>query len=531
MRIPAAVFAAVLTLAGGNAAARAALPAHVDLRASRIELYLTDPNVLAASGAVAATFGPRTLRADALRYDLQHNRVVASGSVVLSSGGTSVAAAACSIDLATGDGTLLRLDGAMPTTFTFTNDDVAHAEPAPPKPGTFDTLDTGRLRPFVRSAHAVVTTNANVRFTGARVLTETGAALPSPSYLYAFASNPSFSQQSMPVASFDQPYGLFGGPNSLLAAHFRYDTTTGRPTIGFDEHLVEGTRAYIVASVLPFISGGRVDLNGYQQLTPTLGQQLSASHGAGFDFALYQLQHSERATTTTVSLVQNGGFESSDLRLSTLTHEIPHLVSYKFAVDLGADREAGMLPYSSDARTTLEGYFATPNVRGPFGTAISSSLDLVTTLFDFPRERGSSTFYTSISRRLSPGLSLFGSVQFLQTFDRYRYGQSTFYPPTAPRLSDGSVYYGYGAYAGLATYRTYTLQATYSPNPSLNVVLTATHNRDFPQFDGYGNPPMAVGFDLRLRAPRGPSVEFGRTYVFGWGDQRWAPYYTLSVAP
>jgi hypothetical protein len=531
MRLLTATLATVVTLVAGVAAARAELPARVDVRAGTIELYLIEPAVLSANGGAVVRFGPSVLEADAVRYDLQHNRLVASGHVTLFAHGASARAAACAIDVSSGDGTLLRLDGALPTTYAFARGDVQRLEAAPPKPGVFDVADTGRLRPFVRSRHAVVTTNANVRFTPARVLTETGAALPSPSYLYVFAANPSFSQQSMPVASFDQPYGLFGGPNSLFAAHFRYDTTSRRPTIGFDEHLVDGNRAYAVASVLPFISGGRVDLSGYQQIAPTLGQQVIASHAAGFDVAQYQLQHSERATTSTLILVQSGGFASADVRLSTLGHEIPHFLSYKLGIDVGADRQAGMLPYPSDTRTTLLGHVATPTVNGPFGTSMSSSLDLSTTLYDFPRERGSSSLYGSISRKLSPAVSLFGSVQFLQTFDRYRNGESTFYPTTPPTLPDGSLYYGYGAFAGLATYRAYTLQATYSPNSSLNLVLTLAHNHDFPQFDGFGNPPFAAGFDLRVRAPRGPTVEFGRTYVFGWGNQRWAPYYTLSVAP
>lgn len=531
MRLCAATLATVVTLVAGGVAARAALPSRVDVRAGSIELYLTDPAMLSAAGGAKMRFGPNVLEADAIRYDLLHNRLVASGHITFFAGGVGARAAACVLDLASGDGTLLRLDGALPTTYAFVREDVRRLEAAPPKPGAFDVSDIERLRPFVRGHHAVVTTNANVRFTPASVLTETGAALPSPSYLYAFASNPSFSQQSMPVASFDQPYGLFGGPNSLLAAHFRYDTTSGRPTIGLDEHLVDGNRAYMVASLLPFISGGRVDLNGYQQITPTLGQQLTASHGAGFDIAQYQVQHSERATTSTLLLLQSGGFQSADVRLSTLGHEIPHLLSYKLGIDVGVDHQVGMQPYSSDSRTTLFGHFATPSLRGPLGTSISSALDVSTTVYDFPRERGSSGVYTSISRKLSSALSLFGSVQFLETFDRYRQGESAFYPTTPPTVPDGSLYYGYSAFAGLATYRTYTLQATYSPSSSLNLVLTLTHDRDFPQFDGFGNPRFAAGFDLRVRAPQGPTVEFGRTYVFGWGNQRWAPYYTLSVAP
>jgi hypothetical protein len=509
----------------------AALPAHIDVRAATIDLYLTEPPLLAARGGVALAFGQAHLRADAARYDLRHNRIVASGGVALSDGLIVLHAAACALDVASGDGVLLRLDGALPATYAFRLGGAVSTTAGAPQPQAFDVAPTDGLRPFVYARHAIVTPNANVRFTKAHVSTEAGVALPSPSYLYTFSTNPSFAQSSMPATSFDQPYGLAGNADAQLAAHLRYDTNAGRPTLGIDGHLVDGSRSYLIASALPTTAGILYDLAGYRQITPLLGATLSASAQPGFAGGAFQLQHSERETTTTLILQQTGGYQSGDLRLSTLGHEIPRFGYYKFALDAGYDHQPGAQPSAWDTRASLEGDYTTPNLRGPFGTTLSSSVDVATTLFNFPRERGSSRVYGSIARRVGRALSLFGSVQFLQTFDRYRTDEAAYYPTTPPILPNGLPYYGYSAFAGVATYRTYALQATYSPNPSFNLILDATRERDWPQYDGYGAPPEALGFDVRVRAPNGPTIEVGRTFIFGWGGRQWSPAYTLSIAP
>ena len=106
-----------------------------------------------------------------------------------------------------------------------------------------------------------------------------------------------------------------------------------------------------------------------------------------------------------------------------------------------------------------------------------------------------------------------------------------FYPSIPITLPDGTSYLGYSAYAGTGTLRTYSLSGTYQPNPGFNLVLGFTHENDFPQFDGFGAPPNALSFDVRVRPPRLPAIEFGRTYIFGWGGRAFAPYYTLGISP
>ncbi len=135
-RIAPLVLAVVATLVAGRATARAALPARVDVRAQSVQLYLTQPALLTAAGDATAAFGGYLLAAGALRYDLGRNRVVASGGVALGDRAGGISGAACALDLDSGKGTLLRLDGALPATYAF---DLRHPQSlaaSPPEPAS-----------------------------------------------------------------------------------------------------------------------------------------------------------------------------------------------------------------------------------------------------------------------------------------------------------------------------------------------------------------------------------------------------------
>jgi len=524
-----AALASFLLALAAPVGAGAALPPRVDVRAQHVALYTGAPPLLSASGSAIVHFGNAFLRADALRYDLGKNRIVASGHVTLSSSERALDADVYALDLASGSAVALELGASAPRTLVFSAG--AHdGRIAPPPEAAFDVADLGGQAAFITGSHAVVVPNATVRFTPARVRTDVRAMVPVPSYLFSFESSPSFAQQSLPASTFDQPYGLFGTPNSLAALHFTYAQGTGL-AVGLDEHLVNGTKSYLVASALPTVAGGRYDLFGFEQLTPTMTQQIIATRQGGYIGGQYQLLHNEAETATSLTLSQAAGLESADLRISSLTHRIPRLFSYKLSADLGYDHQSGMLPSSSDARTSLEGLVTTPSLHLPLGASFSSSLDVTRTVFEFPRETGSTSLTSFLTKQISPPLRLIGIVQFTQVFDRYRIGQSFFYPPQVLTLPDGALYYGYAAYNGASTLRSYALTGTFAPNPNFTLTLGLTHHRDFPQFDGYGNPPYSLAFDVRVRPPGGPSIEVGRSYLFNWGGQRFSPAYTLSIAP
>ena len=531
----AALAAALVCL--GCSAARAALPQRVDLRADQIGLYLLADGtaLLAADGHVVVRAGNRTIAANGVRFNLKANTLVAAGDVRVTNGKRVLGAAAYALDLKTENAHLLTLD-ELPATLTVRDDDLASAveEPAPLAAFTFADVSTGK--PFLRTRHAVVTPNINVRLTPAEVPTGPGPYVPTPSYLYTFAPT-NFSQSALPGATFDQPYPLFGTANSLAAGHFRFDNQNG-PTLGFDEHLVDGNRAYAVASILP-LRGKTVDLNAFQQLVPGLTQSIGGFHQYGaynVNFANYAMQWTSPSSRTTLSADQFNNSNSVSLVLSTLDHFVAPLFTYKLQVGYGYDHLPGQLPFTNDFRISTYGYVSSPNARLPFGVDASAKYEYTITEYDFPHETTNGAATLTLSRRVNRSLSFLGQIQFQQFANHYRDNAALYLGLPNPALpyyaADGTIYPGYFAYAGINTYRMYSLQTTWRPRGGENALqLYLYHYDDFPQFHGLGRPPYYATLDVTQRLGSTLRLELARSYAFGWGGTHFVPQYSVSISP
>ncbi len=514
-----------------------ALPARVDLRADRIGLFIygDGTTVLDATGHAVTQAGARTIAAERIRYDLKTNTLVASGAVAVSDGTHQLAAAAYALDLRTGEARLIELD-PLPRTLALRDDDPASAVEAAAPPVTFAVLDLGESKPFLRTRHAVITPSVNVRLTPAEVPTGPGPYLPTPSYLYTFAPT-NFSQSALPAASFDQPYPLFGTANALAAGHFRYDRQTGA-TIGFDEHLVEGDRAYAVASILP-LRGKEINLNAFEQLRPGLTQSLNATRYYGIvnaNFLQYQFQWTSPSSRATLSSALFGASNTTTLTLSSLEHAIPRFLTYRAQLSYGYDHFPGLLPFANAFRIGADAYVASPKVTLPLGIDASAKYEYAITTYDFPHEVTVGTASLTFSRRVNRSLAFLGTASLQQSANRYRVDAARFLGlpnPNQPYYApDGTPYPGFFAYAGINTYRTYSLQTTWQPagrENSLQLYLTHTH--DFPQFHGYGRAPNYATFAITERLGTTLRLSLARSYAFGWSGQYLVPGYSLSISP
>ena len=535
-RIASAALAAAFVWLGCGAA-RAALPQRVDLRADEIGLYpLGDGTaLLAADGHVVVRAGNRTITAKGVRFDLKANTLVAAGDVRVTNGKRALGAAAYALDLKTENARLLTLD-ALPATLTVRDDDLASAVEEPAPPAAFSFADVSIGKPFLRTRHAVVTPNTNVRLTPAEVPTGPGPYIPTPSYLYTFATT-NFSQSALPGATFDQPYPLFGTANSLAAGHFRYDNQNGA-TLGFDEHLVDGNRAYAVASILP-LRGRTINLNAFQQLVPGLTQTIGAYHQYGaynVNFANYAMQWTSPSSRTSLSAYQFNSSNSASLVLSTLDHFVAPLFTYKLQVGYGYDHLPGQLPFSNDFRISTYGYVSSPNLRLPLGVDTSAKYEYSISKYDYPHETTNGAATVTLSRRVNRSLSFLGQIQFQQIANHYRDNAGLYLglpnsalPYYAP---DGTIYPGYFAYAGINTYRMYSLQTTWRPRGGENALqLYLYHYDDFPQFHGLGRPPYYATLDVTQRLGSTLRLELARSYAFGWGGMHFVPQYSVSISP
>jgi hypothetical protein len=533
-------FAFIATLAAARAETpvpQGALPSKVDLRADDIAFYpYANASLLAARGHVVLRAGARRIAGDALRWDLIRNKLLVTGDVRVSDATHGFACAAYSLDMPAGSATFLRAD-PVPATFALRGDDDAKALETPAADGTFDVDDLDGQRPYMRSHHAIVTPNAGVRMLPAEFPSAAGPSLTLPTYLYTLVQNPLITNSAAPASSFDQPYSLFGSPASLTAAHLRYDGQNG-VTGALDERLVDRDRAYVVSSLLPF-RDRQFDLLAYQALRPGLQQQFSATHYFGLfpgNVLDYSLTDSGRLTRQALVLGQIGSSNTAELDVATYLRPFAKVVNYRFNAAYGYDHNAGGIPYANDFRTTLGGFVATRPAL-VLGTSVGANYQYDLTSYDYPHEVTSGTLTFTAGRTFSRAVSAYGLASFSQNDNRYRDVATGAValglpPPGTPYFApDGTAYPGYFAYAGLNTYRTYSLTTTFSGRGDNRIALTLTRDADFPQYHGFGRPPYYAFLDVVRRITPALRVELGRAYTFGWNGQHLSPEWVFGISP
>ena len=515
-----------------------AMPSKVDVRADSVGFFpYANATLLAADGHVVVRTGTRTILGDAMRWDLQKNRLVVTGNVRIVGGPSEVDGVAYARNLATGEAYVVRID-PIPATFAVRYDDMSSAREGPAPPGYFDSVDLDGQRPYMRSHHAIVTPGGSVRMLPAEFPTAAGPSLTLPTYLYTLVQNQYIALSAAPAASFDQPYSLFGTPASLTAAHLRYDSTNG-VTEALDNRLVDGNKAYLVTSVLPF-RDSQFDLHAFEVIRPGLQQTLTATHLFGDPFVRdllsYQLQESGKLLTQTIQFNQVGPSNSAEFDVGTYEHDIKHIFGYQLKASYGYDHNYGGFPYTNDYRVGGDALITAPPIT-IFNTNLTAKYEESFTAYDYPHEITTGTTTVTAGRKITPSVSLFAQVQFEQSDNHYSdlaVGRVALGlpPPGSPYYApDGTPYPGYFAYSGLNTYRSYELQSTINGRGDDRVQLTMYYNHDFPQFHGYGPAPLYVSLDIVRRITPSLRIEVGRSYSFGWDRQYLSPQYTFGISP
>jgi hypothetical protein len=514
-RIATAAAAAVGFALALSAAAGAA--ASVRLRASDVD-FLAGPLAIVAHGSVsidAANGGHGS--ADAAYVDLRKNRLVLAGHARFG----ALAADALAVDLEGGHVDALRVE------------DGASA-------GTFDFPDVDPRAVFIRARRATIVPHANVRFTPASFPTSTGAP-PVPSYLYTFANNSGFAAQSLPGASFDQPYGLVGSPSSLLAGHLRYVQGTGLD-VAVDDHLVDGNRSFLVTSIdAPERTTRLFGLNGYRKLGSRYTAMVDGiANAQTFFFHTAQTAAFGPAGARLDTSVFSGGGGSSDLTLRGPDRPLFLGLTYRVQGDLGVQFQRGgvlaQLPdaanYQSLWHHGLDLFVSTPQIRGPLHTTLNATFDTGETWYAFPHSHGTFSATGTMTRRFGPltATAIYAQAEDLESFGTL---QGVFYPPpsTLYITPDGTPWPGFATFAGASTARLYQLGLQLVTSPSTTYRVTYAHTNDFPQFHGFGRPVDSVALDVRFRLAPNIGLDVGRSYDFAWGGTRWVPSWVLAILP
>ncbi len=501
-----------------------------------VGFFAGELGIVARGGARVAVRSGLTATGDAAYVDLVHDRIVIAGSAAARSGTRTVSGDALAFDLDTGSVDILNADGGAQRTSL----DLHAPKAVPIDSDRFAFPDFDDRYVYIRGRHATVTSHANVRLAPA-IFPNSPGALPVPSYLYTFDSNPSFGSSTLGAATFDQPYGLLGGPTSLLAAHFRYVEGVGA-TVALDQHYVYGDNAYVVASIDSPQNSSRTEaLDIYQRMGRRFSQTLDAVTSEYGTSGTYALTGEFGHTSSRLSIAQSGHFGSTNLNLRLPDRPLIGGITYHLAGDFGYTAYPGgvisVLPDRSKYATVwqhdLEVYASTPIVKAPFHTSLFTTFDAKRTWYDFPHQidqlTGTSTLSKSLFRnKLDLNLSYTAGYQY----DMYHALQGLFFPPvdadfTAP---DGTPWPGYAAYSGASETRGFTLDTSYQPNGLTSLHITVAQANDFPQFHGYGRPPWTVSLDARVRPLPNIGLDISRSYFFDWDGQRFSRWY-LSILP
>jgi hypothetical protein len=495
--------------------------------------------VIARDGAKLALPDGTRAQADAAYVDLRTDRIVLAGHARVARGAASAQADAAALEL-TGERVDL-LDAG--TGVTRTTRALGPASAAEFDAARFAFPDVDDRAAFIKSRRATIVPHADVRFTPAAFPTSVGG-VPVPSYLYTYSSGAGFASSSLPGATFDQPYGLFGSPTALTALHARWEDGPGA-SLALQQQIVSGDDAYVTASVdAPFRSYAVSGFNAYKRMgarytlladgTSTIyGSVAHVALTAAFGAAGGRVDYSRGS----------GGGSSFTASLRTPDRPLFGGATWRLRGDVGFDAQRGglisQLPdrrsWSTVWRHGVDLFVASPVVKVPLGATLATTFDASRTWYAFPHHFDSLSASASLSKTLSRKVSVFAGYQAAWTADVYPNAQAVFYPtPLTPLLTpDGTPYFGYAAFTGARTFRTQNLDLQFTPEPNTTLRLSAIHTSDFPQFNGFpfDRPAWEVRGDARFRPFPNIGLDVGRAYDFGWGGRRWVPRWTFAITP
>ena len=522
----------------------AALPAVVDARAiARLDggtlFFFADTlAIVARDGATLQLDDGTQAHADAAFVDLKTDRVLLAGHASVTRRTEVANADAIALDLDSPRVDLLdTATGASTTTRA-----LATPTAAPIDASRFAFPEVDERSAYIRAKHAAITPRTGVRFSPAAFPTSVGA-VPVPSYLYTFATSAGFGATSLSGATFDQPYGLFGTPNSLTALHARWIDGTGA-ALALQHQIVSGDDAYVAGSIdAPFRGNPVRALNAYTRV----GSHATASLNA--TGTTYGWSSSGSVTTAllhgTIARVDlglaSGGYSSSTLSLRTPDRPLFFGLTWSVLTSFGFDAQRGgllvQLPdardYSMVWRHAIDGSIATPVVRGPLRTQIGATFDATRTWYSFPHHRDDLVTNITASRAFSRKLTVFAGYTADWSSDVYPTAQALFYPGTLlPAFApDGTPWPDRNAYSGAGMTRAESLAIQLTPEPTTSLRFQLTHHQDFPQFHGWGFPQWELRGDARFRPFPNFGIDVGRAYDFAWGGTRWVPRWTFAITP
>ncbi|MHB8196418.1 MAG: hypothetical protein ACYDBU_08400 [Vulcanimicrobiaceae bacterium] len=566
----------------------------IHLHAKHIAFYY-NRFVLTAQGNVRVQTGDgATVTGQVFTMDLKLDRFLVAGHVTVTWKGGVLHGAAFSDFLAFHRIYFVPLT-TEPDRWTYKNGDFAHPLKGRQMPGdTFGFAHTEGQRPFLTSSSAVIGADSYVRFGPSR-MPIFGVQTPLPSFYIGFSSNPNLSQNSLAGSNADITYNITGNAYSTTAVHLRYDTQN-KFYYSFEQHLADANK-YLVFSVNPLslpskywnlVTGAalssRFQIHTFSQLhtyqygfsQPLEAQQASyinltqafaeSAVQANFQFVNYSLLGQPLRgyygpSTSPHYWIPNHP-SSLQLGATTFDHKIGRSpFHYTLNYGIGFNHSSyGLQNFGGVNYTTIWNHYVggtiyLPSLKigeryNPYKAYyLNTTFSAQRQWFSVPHHVDSTDLLTSVSRIFNQRLSAYVSYEVQNTGDYYNAGQQAAYPPYVPIIG-GVSYPSYAAFKGVATLRTLSLGATWSPNPNFTLSVLARKHTDFPKPEPglfglpptnvlgqslvtsyLGQPPSDITGDVRVRVLPHLVLDVQRTYFFNFGTLRWSPQFVVQLIP
>jgi hypothetical protein len=559
--------------------------------------YYSNRYILTADGHVRARLSDGTVvSGQTFSMDVKLNRFLVAGNVHVDNATVHLVGAAFAgyPDL---DHSYFLTEGDVPDRWTFFGSNYTDTHAGRDQPGdAFYLPDLGGSAPYLVGDSATIYPKNNIEFGLGSRIRIAGVYVPTPGWVVNFSSNPNFYQNGFSGGVFDVQIPFRGSADDITALDVRYDQYRGA-YLSFEEHLVHDADYLVFTINPLTQDQRQWNLIGYKRVSPALetrvftqlstlstwpwkepseasaytNMQINARVGR-YAASLNADQYNNSLIPTDNTDYTDTGLQVAghpfDIQLSLQSFEDEWRVFRYLGVPLKFQYRAGygwdynsygivavngeptwggaLYPLISNTFVGLTVY--TPSIRIARLTTLSLKSDKERQWFSLPHhiDTTSTTATIAYTPAVSKRPAFFVSYNVLNIGDYYGADQLTAYPPGgAGCLGDAlptpcntvtnqyGTFTGLDAFRGIATSRSLTGSAIYTPTRYFAVNLTMQHFVVTPApVPGLGGQaPYQLSADVRVRVTPNLLVDVSRSYYFNFGSQVWSPQFTVNLSP
>ena len=583
MRLPVLIALAAALYASATAVADAAPPTSLDVTAKSVDFF-SNRFIVSADGDVRVRLSDGTLvTGQTFTMDLKLNRYLIAGDVHVDGPAIHVTGAAFAgyPDLDRSYFLTGAAAGSAPERWTYYGLDWSDSHAGREQPGdAFAFPDLTGERPYIYATGARITPKTNVLFSLPRVYTA-GVYLPLPRYVVTFSANSHFYENGFQGARADVALPFNGSEHSLTALHVRNDPLNGT-YLALDQHFV-WKNDWIVASIDPLTQEQRqYNLIGSKWFSPALQGRLFLQESAfqtgiinkPLDAAAFgEIQLSAGLRRSGLIYTQDNYFQElmgfrkpADDTMFTSYYDprwrehpmnavltwtgfqnnlVGPKVPLKFRLRSGFGYThdiygEGGYPNLQPGPPTLTYHFAggvisTNAITVLHDYSLTAQYDRQRMWYSEPHHVDQGDGRIALSRDLTRRhINYYVAYEVRTVGDYWGDKQLAAFPanPDVATTPFGS-FSGQAAFRGFSTSRALSVSAVFTPTPYFALSLLGSRNYDYPApVPGlYGQPPLQLVGDLRVRLSRQVLVDLTRSYYFNFANERYTPQFLIQVSP